>query len=488
MTQPETAAPPIQPPPHRWAALAMLALGVFMGTLDVSIVNVALPTMTRELQTDLATIQWVVVIYGLIVTSFMLSVGRLGDLACKRRLYCLGLILFGTGSILAGLSNRVWMLLSARAIQACGAVMMQALGPAMISDMFPRQELGKALGLTGAAVSVGLAAGPALGGLIIAASGWQAIFLINGPIAILALLGVRRWVPELRPVNPSGRFDVLGSILMLVGLGGYALAMTMFQDQGFGRPAPWIPAALAAIGLGVFWRRQRTGPDPMIDLNRFTDPRMGWRMLISFLVFVTLSGNFVLPFFLQYAQKYSTAQVGLLMMLLPAAMALASPLSGWWTDRFGDRVVMIIGLSSTVLGLTLVGTLRPDSTHWEFLWKTSFIGFGVGLFQSPNMKAMMSLAPPGRRGVTSGLASLSRTMGTISGMPVLTMIFSRALAGGTGARGGKAAAQASPEALTAALAASYRFTAVVAVVCLIIYWWSLGRRKDKAESSTHSTR
>lgn len=478
-TRPRTE--PIEPAPHRWAALAVLSLGVFMGTLDVSIVNVALPTMTRQLKTDLATIQWVIVSYGLIVTSFMLSVGRLGDLIGKRRIYSWGIVLFGAGSLLAGLSDRVWLLLAARAIQACGAVMMQALSPAMVSEIFPAREMGRALGLVGAAVSVGLAAGPAIGGLLIAAAGWKTIFLINVPIAVLALIGVRRWVPPLRPVKATGRFDVLGSLLMLIGLGGYALAMTMLHDRGSGRIAAWALAALAVIGLVAFWRRQRTGPAPMVDLNRFTDPRLWWRLLIGFLVFIALAGNYVLPFFLQYAQKYSIVQVGLLMMLLPVTMGLVAPLAGWWADRFGDRWAITLGLAVATVGLWLVSTLQPQSGWWEFIWKASFIGLGVGLFQSPNLREVMALAPADHRGVASGLTSLSRTMGTITGMPVVTMIFSYFMGEGSGGVGRAVLAQTRPEALAGAMSSAFRFTACVALAALAIFWLRVARAGRRAD-------
>ncbi|MBF0475781.1 MAG: MFS transporter, partial [Deltaproteobacteria bacterium] len=187
----------LAPAPHKWGAFCAVGLGVLMATLDMGIVNVALPTLIRQLHTDFATIQWVILSYVLVITSLMLGVGRLGDILGRKKIYTTGLAIFTSGSLLCGLAPSVGWLIAFRSLQGLGAVMMQSLGGAIVVEAFPSSERGRALGAMGGVVSVGLALGPALGGVIIGMAGWRAVFLVNVPIGIIAGLAAFRFVPSL---------------------------------------------------------------------------------------------------------------------------------------------------------------------------------------------------------------------------------------------------------------------------------------------------
>ena len=202
----------------KWWAMAGIGSGVFMATLDISIVNISLPTMVDALHTSFATIQWVVLSYALVLTSMVLGAARLGDMFPKKRLYLAGLIIFTIGSLLCGLAPEVGWLIGFRALQGIGAVITQALGAAIITEIFPASERGKALGVIGGIVSVGLALGPAIGGILIGVVGWRSVFLVNVPIGVLGMFIVSRYVPQLPPSRLGQRFDILGAVIMLIAL------------------------------------------------------------------------------------------------------------------------------------------------------------------------------------------------------------------------------------------------------------------------------
>lgn len=199
---------------RKWLAFVAIGSGALISTLDVSIVNVSLPTMVEQLQTDFATIQWVILSYVLVITSMMMGVARLGDMYGKKKLYIIGMGVFTFASLLCGLSPNVGWLIGFRGFQGCGAVMMQALMAALITEIFPAHERGRALGAMGSIVSVGLALGPAIGGILIGTVGWRSIFLINVPVGIAGALATWRLVPRSRNLRPEQRFDFTGAAVL----------------------------------------------------------------------------------------------------------------------------------------------------------------------------------------------------------------------------------------------------------------------------------
>ena len=222
-----------QSSPRKWWAMLGVGLGVFMSTLDSSIVNISLPTLVEKLNTDFATIQWVVLSYLLVITALTPSVARLGDMLGKKKLYVIGLIIFTFSSLLCGLAPNVGLLIAFRALQGTGSVMLTALGVAIITEVFPPSERGRALGIIGAVVSTGVATGPTLGGLLIGLVSWHAVFLVNVPVGIAAIFIVTRVVPPSTLEPSKQRFDLIGGLIMMVVLICYALGMTLAQDMGF---------------------------------------------------------------------------------------------------------------------------------------------------------------------------------------------------------------------------------------------------------------
>lgn len=470
------------PSTNKWLAITGIGMGVFMATLDASIVNISLPTLVDTFQTSLATIQWVVLSYVLVLTTLMLGAARLGDMYDKKKLYLGGLTVFTIGSLLCGLSPSVEWLIGFRALQGLGAVFMQALGSAMVTESFPANERGRALGVMGSTVSVGIAVGPPLGGLLIGLLGWQAVFWVNVPVGILTWIIASRFVPSSQPARKGQRFDATGALILLVTMGSYASGMTLGQALGF--RTPFVLALLAAglAGLATFIAVERRIRHPMVDLSMFRNPLISANLLMGFLVFLVLSGGFIMPFFLQNVLGYSTQMVGLLLMANPIVMGLVAPLAGSLSDKFGSRVISLVGLVIMTAACLFMSTLRADMSALEVVLRLIPLGLGFGIFQSPNNNAIMGAAPRERLGVVSGLVSLSRTLGNTTGLPLMGSIFTAHVLAVSGAASGQDVTSAPPAALLSGVANTYLVAVffVLAAIALAVFAWQFDRRQKLA--------
>lgn len=474
-------------PQRKWSAMLAVGLSVFMGTLDMSIINVSLPTLVDALDTKFATIQWVVLAYILVITASMLGVARLGDMWDKKKLFTGGLAVFTLGSLLCGLSTSVGWLITSRAIQGLGAVIMQALGMAIIVEVFPSRERGRALGLMGSVVSIGIAAGPAIGGIIIGLAGWRWIFLANLPIGFVALYAAWRFLPPSPPLHRNQTFDALGAVLLFVTLVSFALGMTLGQRIGFMNHLVAGMLILSGLGLIFFITIEKRLAQPMIDLSLFHIPLFGLNLLMGFLSFITIGGTFLMPFFLELVKHYPPQQVGLMMMLVPAAMGLTSPLSGILSDRFGPRGISLVGLLIMAGGCLSISTLNADTGVMGYLARMAPFGIGMGVFQSPNNSAIMGAAPPERFGVVGGLLGLSRNLGHTAGMPIMGAVFTAyVLAGARSASPLPDITAAPAEALVAGVTGAYRLSALVLLASTLLGALALWKaKKARAHTRPH---
>ncbi len=468
---------------RKWWAMLGIGLGTFMSTLDSSIVNISLPTLVEKLHTDFATIQWVVLSYLLVLTSLMLGVARLGDMLGKKKLYNAGLALFTLGSLLCGLAPGVMWLIGFRALQGLGAVMMQALGVAIITEVFPSSERGRALGISGGIVSVGIALGPAMGGILIGLVGWRSVFLVNVPVGFITALVVARFVPSSVPGRAGQRFDVVGALILLVTLVCYALGMTLGQQWGFSAGRTLTLLAVAAVGVVTFLAVEARLSQPMIDLRLFGNVLFSINLLMGFLVFIVLAGSFILPFFLELVKGYPTEQVGLLMMVMPVSMGLVAPGAGALSDRFGSRGISLIGLLVVVGGCLSLSTLHAGVTPLGCALRLAPLGIGLGMFQSPNNSAIMGAAPRQRLGVASGLLSLSRTLGQTSGLPLMGALFTAQVLRVENLVAGADITLASAAALAGGVAGTFRLAALIiltATALAALALWIDSRRSKAA--------
>jgi EmrB/QacA subfamily drug resistance transporter len=408
---------------RKWYVFAGVAMGIFLSTIDGSIVNVALPTLVQELNTHLATVEWVVLAYLLALGTLMLSMGRLGDMIGKKPIYVVGFVIFTLGSVLCGLAPNVYWLIGFRVVQAVGGAMIMALGMAIVTEAFPPSERGRALGLTGSMVSIGIVLGPTLGGLILGALSWHWIFFVNLPVGIVGTLMVIRFVPALKPAGRQ-RFDLAGAAIFFAGMLTLLLAVTLGQQVGFddGRVLLLLAGGAAAmIGFVVLEQRVR---QPMLNLELFRNRLFSINLVSGFMTFVSMSGTtFLIPFFLQGVLGYEPQQVGLLMAAVPLAVGVVSPLSGALSDRVGTRPITVVGLAMVMVGFWALSTVSVEMTALGYVLRFLPIGIGLGTFQSPNNSAVMGSVPRQRLGVASGLLSITRIVGQTTGIAVLSAVW-----------------------------------------------------------------
>ena len=469
---------------HKWWTMTGVGLGILMATLDISIVNISLPTLVKELDTDFATIQWVAVGYVLVLTSLMLGAARLGDIVGPKKIYMTGLTVFTLGSLLCGASPSVGWLIGFRAFQGLGAAMTQAVGVAIITMVFPPPERGRALGISGGIVAFGLAMGPAMGGLIIGLAGWRWVFLVNIPIGFIAGLVIWKHAPYLRTGPDGQRFDAAGALLLLVTLACYALAMTVGQRIGFATPAVLGLLAAAVVGLSLFIFLETRVHQPMIDLTIFRDHLFSLNLVMGFLAFIMNGSILVLPFFLELVMGFPTEKAGLFMMGAPVSMGMVSPWAGTLSDKHGPRLISLIGLVVLVGGCLAAGTLHAGVSELGYLLRIVPIGIGMGLFQAPNNSAVMGRAPKDRLGVASGLLNLSRTLGTSTGLPLMGTLFTAHLIILSGLPLVTNLADLPRAAIATAVAGTYRTAALFGLIVVILAWSALKLGRRTADGQT----
>lgn len=447
---------------RKWYVLIAVGMAIFLGTIDGSIVNVALPTLADEFDTSFGVVQWVSLGYLLTQATLTLSFGRLGDMIGKKPIFTAGFGIFTVFSVLAGLAPMIELLVLARVFQAIGAAMIFAMGFAITTEAFPPTERGKALGLMGTMVSLGIIIGPVLGGLIIDATSWRWIFLVNLPIGIIGTITAVKFVPNTKP-HAKQTFDWFGAGAFLVAFLSFLVALTYGQDAGFSDPLVIGGLVLSGLAFGGFiWIEQHVD-QPMVDLSLFNDTNFSVNLFTGFLQFVSIAGLLILlPFFLSDTLDYSIREVGFLLASIPVTLGILAPLSGTLSDRLGTRPVTVAGLVLTLIGYVMaVNIFGVNTTALQFIMVGLVIGAGIGLFQSPNNSAVLGSVPPERLGITSGMLTITRITGQIVGIAVLGTVWATRT---TSYAGGGTAESAPPDAQAAGLTD----TLIVAVGLILI--------------------
>jgi EmrB/QacA subfamily drug resistance transporter len=417
----------LQRPPgtQRWLIFFMVAIGIFMATLDGSIVNIALPSIMTDLGVPLTTIQWVVMIYLLTVTSLLLSFGRLSDLQGRRIVYCSGLFLFSTGSLFCGMApNAHWLIIS-RFFQGLGAAMTMACTPALIVDTFPETERGRVLGLMGSVVASGLTAGPVLGGLLIHYFSWRAIFYINIPIGFLTAAGVFFLLKGSKAdITRRETFDWPGAVILTLLLGTLLVAITHASDWGyFATPTLLLLTVciLAAVCLLYVETRVR---HPILSRSLFAIRLFSMPIVAAVILFVCLfSLVFLMPFYLIHPRGFPVNGVGGIMASIFIALFVVSPFSGALFDRIGSRVLCTIAMALIACSLFSLSFIPAKASFFSIIWRLSLAGIGTAIFLPPNSAAAFSAVAPENRGVASATVASARNLGMMLGVAFAGAIF-----------------------------------------------------------------
>ena len=410
----------------RWA-LASLSLSMLLSALGTSIANVGLPTLAQVFEASFQQVQWIVLAYLLAITTLIVSVGRLGDLTGRRRLLLGGIGVFTLASALCGLAPTLGLLIGARVLQGLGAAIMMALTMAFVSETVSKERTGSAMGLLGTMSAIGTAMGPSLGGLLIGGFGWRAMFLMMLPLGLVTLLLAYRYLPaDQRKADTVGSgFDPLGSLLLGLTLGAYALAMTL--GRGHFGPLNIALLLVTCVGVGLFIRVEARVAAPLIRLGMFRDPQLSASLAMSLLVTTVMMATLVVgPFYLARALGLDAVGVGLVLSVGPLVAALAGVPAGRIAYRFGARRMTLAGLIALGLGCFALSALPRTFGIAGYLAPMVIITLGYAVFQTANNTVVMSNVVPDRRGLVSALLNLSRNLGLITGASVLGAVFALA--------------------------------------------------------------
>lgn len=407
---------------NRMIILFSVVLMTFMATLDGSIVNVALPNIAQKLSVNTEAIAWVVSSYLIVISGTILVFGRLGDMKGKTRIFQYGIILFTIGSLLCGLSNSFLLLIIARSLQGIGAAATMANNQGIITQVFPSNERGKALGISGTFVALGSMAGPPIGGFIIAHLSWKFIFLINVPIGIIVFILANRNLPKPQQAR-NEKLDGKGAALFAVSIVSLFTSLIMGEDYGYSNPAILVGLIGAVITFVIFILLERKTQDPLLQLSLFRNRLFSLSIFCAFISFVSISCSMIIqPFYLQNVLKYSPAVTGLIMVVYPLVMSVIAPISGHLSDKIGSEFLTFIGLVASSFGLFLMSTLNEHSNIPVMIIFIVIMSLGNALFQSPNTSLIMANAPRHMLGISGSVNALIRNLGMISGTTLSILI------------------------------------------------------------------
>ena len=412
------------PADQRPAALIAVSIGTIMAVLDGTIANVALPTIARELHASPATSVWVINAFQVSVTALIVPAASLGDSIGYARVFRMGLVIFTLSSFACAFSRNLEMLILARAVQGIGAAGIMGVGPALYRSLFPSSMLGRAVGYTGLVVAASTAAGPTIGGSILAVAPWPWLFLINVPLGIFDMAWSLRWLPK--RLRPRQAFDAVGAVLILpvFTLGFLALDGIAHRGSVLVSAVEFVVALVFGV---VFVTRTLRTAAPLVDLRLFTSARFSFSAATAFASFTAQGLAFVgLPFLIQSVMSRSPFESGLLMTTWPVATAFTAPFAGRLTERYDVGVLGTLGMTVLTIGLVSFALLPPDPSSLDILWRGAICGAGFGFYQAPNNHAILSSVPRERSGHAAAVISIMRLSGQSTGAALSAIVLASA--------------------------------------------------------------
>jgi DHA2 family multidrug resistance protein-like MFS transporter len=417
--------------PLRWSAMAVLCLVLIVIGMDNLILNVALPTLVRDLQVSASQLQWIVEGYTLAFAGLLLSMGSLGDRFGRKRALTAGLVIFLGGSVASAFAGSAGVLIATRTAMGIGAALIMPSTLSIITDMFPEKERGRAIGVWAGMAGLGIILGPTVGGWLLGQFWWGSVFLINLPIVAVALLAGWALVPESRDPHATP-LDPVGALLSIVGLVALVYGIIKAPDYGWTDPVTLGGFAVAAVSLAVFVAWELRSKHPMLNIGFFRNPRFSAASVSVTLVFFALNGGlFILTQHLQFVLGYTPLQAGV--RLLPiVTMMVAAPASGIIVDRLGTKAVVTAGLLVDVLGLWIISTVGAGSGYGPVALGLAVIGIGNGLAMAPATASIMGSLPPAKFGVGSAMNDTTRMVGGALGVAVIGSVLNSAYASSIG--------------------------------------------------------
>jgi EmrB/QacA subfamily drug resistance transporter len=388
----------------KWKVFFVVAIGIFISTLDGSILNIANPTIASELGISIRAVQWVVTAYLLTVTSALLLFGRLGDRYGNHRVFTLGFLIFTVGSFLCSLAANLYALVAARIFQAIGGAMLMATGIALVAFAFPQSERGRALGLTGSVVGIGNVAGPALGGLIVTHFHWSVIFGLNIPIGLLGLWLGRAFLPSTPRGQDTTRMDFVGLLLF-----ASVTISSVITANGI---LPWWFFTILLLLLGGFILWEKRCADSFVDKALLREPTFTLGNITLFIAyFAQMAALFLTPFYIENILRLSPASSGLIMALNPVALIVAAPLAGSASDKIGGKKIVCLAYCILCIAFFLFSRLSASSSVWLLLAAVFLLGAGMGVFSSPNNSEILGAVPLEKQGYGGGFIATVRNLG-----------------------------------------------------------------------------
>lgn len=417
---------------QKWWVLIAIGTGTFMTALDGSVVNTILPVLREAFNSSVASIEWVVTVYLLILSGLLLTFGRLGDLRGHKSIYVWGFGIFIVCSALCGAAWSPTILIVFRGLQAIGGAMLASNSPAIVTGNFPSEQRGRAFGLISTMTYLGLTVGPSLGGWLTHTLGWRTVFYINVPVGALAFILSVIFIPRDSASEGHQKFDLPGAMAFLAGLTLLLLGLNKGADWGWSSLLVLGPLVGALILATIFILIEQHSPAPMLDLSLFRIPPFSTSVVNAILNYICVFNiTFLMPFYLIQGRGFDPAQAGLLLTIQAVMMAITAPISGALSDRVGSRLPGIIGMGLLAIGLFLLSRLGPATEPWLIVLGLAIAGAGTGTFISPNTSALMSAAPKSRQGIAAGVQAAARNFGMVLGIGLAGAIFTTHMAQST---------------------------------------------------------
>ncbi len=443
------------------------ALGVFLSTMDLGMMRIALPALGEAFGVGPNSVIWVQLITFMVGAGMTLTMGRAADMYGRKRVFSLSLLIMGVGLCSCSLSQSFGQLLASRFILSIGLVVSLATATAIVTSAFSSQERGKALGIIGAVASMGLLSGPAIAGILIDTIGWRSIFYLRLPFSMLVML-LALFVLEKDPSpKHTSRFDVAGAGLLFLAIPSLLFVLNRGQHLGWNSPLVVILIIVGLVLLGLFITVERKVAQPVLELRMFSSRFFNSVSGSHILVYIsTTAVDFTMPFYLVQSISLSTAEAGLLLVTIPAMSMIVSPFSGRLSDRWGTRLLCGIGLALIMLGILLLRRLTIDSSVAGIMVSLTIVGLGMALFVVPNTSAIMGAVSREKLGSAAAMVNLLRQLGMSIGLAIAGSFF----ASGSLSHSTKLLSQGVAEdvAMKVSITAGMHYSLLIALIFLVL--------------------